>query len=163
MRISRTHEVDAPLDACWAMVHDPDSHVAKFTAMGHRDLQVVECDRTEDHLHLVIDRVVDVEVPSFARRVLQPTNSVRSTDDWSRAQDGTCHGTFTLATRGVPIDIAGTTSLVDGDAGTRYTIEVEVSVRVPVIGRRVAEVARGIVEQQLDDEFRLCDQWVATH
>jgi hypothetical protein len=161
MLISRTHELAAPLAACWAMVADPDSHVVKFTAMGHRELQVVEVDRDADHLRIVIDRLVDVDVPSFARRVFQPTNQVRSVDEWVRKDDQTCAGTFSLSTKGVPVDIAGTTSLVADGERTIYRIDVEVDVRVPVIGRRVAPIARGIVEQQLDDEFRLADEWLA--
>ena len=45
-----------------------------YTAMGHRELRVVECERDDDRLRVVIDRLVDVDVPSFARRVFQPTN-----------------------------------------------------------------------------------------
>lgn len=161
MLVSRTHTFDAPIDQCWAMLRDPDSHVAKFTAMGHRELQVVESSGDDDHLHLVIDRLVDVDVPSFARRVFQPTNRLRSTDDWRRKDDHTCAGTFVLSTAGVPVEIAGTTLLTaDGDRST-YRIDVEVTVKVPVIGGRVAGVAKGIVEQQLDDEFRLGDEWLA--
>jgi hypothetical protein len=163
MLVSRTHLFDAPIAECWTMFQDPDSHVAKFTAMGHRELSVVECDRDDDRLHLVIDRLVDVEVPSFARRVFQPTNQLRSVDEWARKDASTCAGTFVLSTKGVPLDISGTTLLTAEGDRSRYQIDVEVTVRVPVIGRRVAEVARGIVDQQLTDEFRLGDEWLVSH
>lgn len=161
MRVTRVHEFDAPIDACWEMFHDPDSHVAKFTAMGHRELEVAECDISDDRLRMVIDRLVDVDVPSFARRVFQPTNRVRSVDEWVRKDADTCAGTFSLATKGVPVDIAGTTTLTAAGARTRYEIDVEVKVRVPVIGGRVAEFSTRIVDQQLTDEFRLGDEWLA--
>jgi len=108
--------------------------------------------------------VVDVEVPSFARKVLKPTNQVRSVDEWVRKDDRSCAGTFTLSTRGVPLEIGGSTSLqVDGDSGCRYEIQVEVVVRVPLIGGRIADIARGVVDQQLTDEFRLAEAWLAEH
>jgi hypothetical protein len=154
---------DAPVAACWAMFHDPDSHAAKFTAMGHRDLEVVEVDVSEDRLRIVIDRLVDVDVPSFARKVFQPTNRVRSIDEWVRKDDATCAGTFVLSTKGVPVEISGTTLLTADGGRSDYEIEVDVMVRVPLIGGRVAEVARGIVDQQLTDEFRLGDDWLASH
>jgi hypothetical protein len=154
---------DAPVAACWAMFHDPDSHAAKFTAMGHRDLEVVEVDVSEDRLRIVIDRLVDVDVPSFARKVFQPTNRVRSIDEWVRKDDATCAGTFVLSTKGVPVEISGTTLLTADGGRSDYEIEVDVTVRVPLIGGRVAEVARGIVDQQLTDEFRLGDDWLASH
>ncbi len=154
---------DAPIAACWEMFHDPDSHAAKFTAMGHRELEVVEVDVSEDRLRIVIDRLVDVDVPSFARKVFQPTNRVRSIDEWVRKDDATCAGTFVLSTKGVPVEISGTTLLTADGGRSDYEIEVDVTVRVPLIGGRVAEVARGIVDQQLTDEFRLGDDWLASH
>ena len=95
--------------------------------------------------------------------MFQPTNQLRSVDEWTRKDDSTCAGTFVLTTKGVPLDISGTTLLTaDGDR-SRYQVDVEVTVRVPVIGRRVAEVARGIVDQQLTDEFNLGDEWLLSH
>lgn len=161
--MSRTHDFEATIDRCWAMFHDPLSHVAKFSAMGHRELEVVETEVDDDRLRIVIDRLVDVDVPSFARKVFQPTNRVRSVDEWVRKDERTCAGTFELSTKGVPVQISGTTVLREAGAVSRYQVDVEVTVKVPVIGRRVAEVARSIVEQQLVDEFRLGDEWLATH
>src|SRR5690606_40842965 len=63
MEMTQVHTFEHPIAKCWEMFHDPDSHVAKFTAMGHRDLEVIETDRRDGHLRIVIDRVVDVEVP----------------------------------------------------------------------------------------------------
>lgn len=145
------------------MVHDPDSHVAKFAAMGHREIEVVDCEVDDDRLRIVIDRLVDVEVPSFARKVIRPTNRVRSVDEWHRKDDSTCAGSFTLSTAGVPIEIAGTTSLTARAERSDYRIDVDLTVRVPIIGGRIAEVAKGIVQRQLDDEFRLADDWLSTH
>jgi hypothetical protein len=166
MRVTRVHTFHRPIDDCWAMFHDPASHVAKFEAMGHRDLQVLEQDVDDDSIRLVLERVVDVDVPSFAKRVISPSNTLRSEDHWTRAADGTCSGTFSLETKGVPIDISGTTLLTpaDDDPGaTSYEITIEMKVKVPVIGGKISQVAKGIVERQVDDEFRLGDEWLAAH
>ena len=34
-------DFDRSIDDVWAMLHDPDAHVAKFTRMGHTDLEVL--------------------------------------------------------------------------------------------------------------------------
>jgi hypothetical protein len=166
MRVTRVHTLTHPVDDCWAMFHDPASHVAKFEAMGHRDLQVLEQDVDDDSIRLVLERVVDVDVPGFAKRVISPSNTLRSEDRWVRHPDGTCSGTFVLETKGVPIDISGTTLLepdADDPDATTYEITIEMKVRVPVIGGKISQVAKGIVERQVDDEFRLGDEWLAAH
>ncbi len=166
MRVTRVHTLARPIDDCWAMVHDPASHVAKFEAMGHRDLVVLEEEVDDDSIRLVLERVVDVDVPSFAKRVISPSNTLRSEDRWERHADGTCSGTFALETKGVPIDISGTTRMEpapDDPDTTSYEITIDMKVRVPVIGGRISQVAKGIVERQVADEFRLGDEWLAAH
>ena len=164
MQITRTHTFDHPIEQCWAMFHDPDSHVAKFEAMGHRDLEVIEQVRSDTSLRIVIERIVDVEVPGFAKKVIKPTNLLRSIDVWSDAGDGTYGGTFDLETKGVPIETRGRTRLTpDGDARTRYEVTIDLKVKVPLIGGKIADFSKGIIDKQLDEEFRLGDAWLAEH
>ena len=163
MQITRSHTFDHPIDQCWAMFHDPASHVSKFEAMGHRDLHVLEEEVTDTSLRMVIERLVDVDVPGFAKRVIRPTNTLRSVDQWRDAGDGTYRGTFELETKGVPIGIHGSTVLSAAGDATTYDVTIELKVKVPLIGGSIADYSKGIVDQQMADEFRLGDEWLASH
>lgn len=154
---------DSPIDAVWAMFLDPASHVAKFGQMGHRDIEVVEHEADDGHLHLVVRRVVDVDLPGFAKRVVSPTNTVTTTDDWARQADGTITGAQAVLTEGAPVHITATTRLAPEGAGTRYTIAVRLDVKVPLIGGKIASWAKGTVQGQLDDEFAAGEAWLASH
>jgi hypothetical protein len=160
MRFTDGHHFAAPLDDVWAMFRDPTSHVRKFTRMGHREVTVVESSGDDDGFHLVVRRLVDVDLPGFAKRVLKPTNTVTTTDSWHRRPDGTCEGTQQIDTQGAPVQISATTSLrPDGD-GTRYEIAVDLEVKVPLIGGRLADWSTGMVRDQLADEFAAGDAWL---
>jgi hypothetical protein len=162
MEITEVHTFNHPVDECWAMFSDPASHVAKFEAMGHRDLEVIEEERSDTSLRMVIERLVDVEVPSFARKVIKPTNRLRSVDVWNDHGDGTYGGTFELETQGVPIQTRGRTHLEPvGDDRTRYEVTIDLKVKVPLIGGKIADFSKGIIERQLAEEFRLGDEWLA--
>jgi hypothetical protein len=164
MEITKVHTFAHPVSTCWAMFHDPSSHVDKFTAMGHRELQVLEEKQTDSSLRMVIERLVDVDVPGFARKVIKPTNVLRSTDLWEDRGDGTFGGTFDLESRGVPIETRGRTLLEpDGDDRSRYTVTIDLKVKVPLIGGKIADFSKGIIEKQLDEEFRLGDEWLENH
>lgn len=162
MRLTRTHTFHAPIDRCWAMFSDPAAHVAKFEGMGHHGVTVVEKKKTKKQLRIVITREVELEgVPGFAKRFLKPRNTVVSTDEWNDLGDGTYGGRFVMDTKGAPVGIAGTTLLeADGDR-THYTVTVDISVNVPLVGGKLADFAKGIASKQLDDEFRLGDEWLA--
>ena len=158
------HTFDATPAQCWAMFHDPDSHVAKFEGMGHHDVTVLEQDQTEDELRIVVTREVDVDgIPGFARKFVKPRNTVVSTDLWQDRGDGTYGGEFTLDTKGAPVAIAGTTLLTPEGDRTHYEVSVEIEVKVPLVGGKLADFSKRIVEKQLAHEFELGDAWLASH
>jgi hypothetical protein len=163
MDFTGEHEFDAPLDAVWAMFRDPQSHLAKFTSMGHRDIEVLETEGDDDAFHIVVRRVVDVDLPGFAKRVLKPTNTVTTTDDWQRHPDGTCTGAQHVSTEGAPVKIDATTKLEDRGDTTGYSVAVHLEVKVPLIGGKLGDWAKGMVREQLDQEFSAGDAWLAAH
>jgi hypothetical protein len=157
------HTFEAPAERVWEMFRDQGSHIAKFESMGHRDVEVLEYEMDEEHVHLVISRVVDVDLPGFARKVLKPTNTVITTDDWRAVGDGTYAGNFSLEIKGAPVKTAGTTLIgPDGDR-TSYRITVDVDVKVPLIGGRIADWAKGDIARQIELEFAAGDTWLADH
>jgi hypothetical protein len=105
-----------------------------------------------------------VPIPSFAKKFIKPRNTVVSIDDWNDFGDGTFGGTFTLDTHGVPVDIKGQTLLVaNGDDKSDYTVTIDIKVSVPLIGGKLENFSKGIVNAQMDEEFRLGDAWLAEH
>jgi len=164
VEVSREHTFDAPIDKVWAMFRDPDSHVAKFAAMGHRDIEIVDQSSTPEQFRIELKRLVDLELPGFAKKVLKPTNTVTTIDTWNDHGDGTYGGTFELHAVGTPMESTGTTHIEpDGDK-TRYTVTITLKVKVPLVGGKIESYAKGaVVEPQLETEFRLGDEWLASH
>ena len=78
--------------------------------------------------------------------------------------DGTYGGTFELETQGAPIETRGRTLLeADGEDRTRYEVTIDLKVKVPLIGGKIADFSKGIIQRQMADEFRLGDEWLASH
>lgn len=163
MKFTMQHTFDAPIDRVWAMFSDPDAHVTKFTAMGHRDIDVLESEMSDDSIHLVVTRVVEMDLPGFAKRVMKPTNTVVTTDDWHRNADGTCEGTQDIDTKGAPVKVNASTKLVGAAQRTEYTVEIDLSVKVPLIGGKLSDWSRGMVSKQVEQEFNAGDSWLSTH
>jgi hypothetical protein len=164
MEFGLTHTFDAPAEKCWAMFSDPKSHVAKFTEMGHIGVEIVEKKKTKKQLHIVITREVAIDgIPGFAKKFIKPQNTLVSTDTWNDYGDGTYGGEFALDTKGVPVNITGTTNLVpDGDQSI-YTVNLNVTVNVPLIGGKLAEFSKKIALENLAKEFAIGDSWLASH
>ena len=164
MDVSKSHTYGASVDAVVDMFGDPDAVTARYAGMGHRDIEIRSCERTDDALTVVSSRVVDVDLPGFAKKVLKPTNTVISTDHWRDFGDGTYGGTFSADTKGAPIKVSGTTRITAaGPTRTHYVVTTTIDVKVPLIGGKIADFSKGIINGQMDDEFRLGDAWLTSH
>lgn len=164
MDVSDSHTYAAPADAVIDMYADPDAAVARYEAMGHRDIEVLECRRTDESLRVRTSRVVDVDLPGFARKVLAPTNTMIQTDEWSRADDGTWDGAVDVEVKGAPVRMSASMRLVPGGEESTMHVTVSMSVKVPLVGGRIAEWAgKNDVPRTMAAEFDAGDAWLAGH
>lgn len=154
---------DAHIDKVWAMFCNPDSHVTKFTAMGHREIEVLESESTDDTVHIVVKRVVDMDLPGFAKKVLSPSNTVVTTDDWHRNADGSADGSQVIEIQGAPVAVKTKTRIYAGGERTEYEVDVALSVKVPLIGGKLSDWSRGMVSKQVEQEFTAGESWLASH
>jgi hypothetical protein len=161
-----THTYDAPIEVVQAMFADEDFIRAKYEGMGHRDVDLAECTRTDDGLVIRSTRVVEVDLPGFAKRVMKPVNTMSQTDTWTTAADGGWQGTFAVDVQGAPVQLSGTMRLTPGADGATCTHEVTMAmdVKVPLVGGRVRDWAeKNDVPRTLAAEFAAGDAWLADH
>jgi len=161
---SRTYAV--PIDAVVAMLRDESYTTAKYEAAGGAQIKIERVDATDDTLTVVSTRVVTVDLPGFAKKVLKPTNTMRQTDEWTRDANGSWRGTVNVEVQGAPVKMQGTMRLepADGGAATTETVDIRVEVKVPLVGGKIADwVAKDEARTQLDAELAFNDRWLSEH
>jgi hypothetical protein len=146
------------------MLQDKTSTVDKYEAMGHRDVKLLELAADETSLRIVSSRVVDVELPGFAKKALKPTNTMTQTDEWRRNDDGSWSGTFDVEVKGSPVRISGAMTCAPDGNGARHDVTIDVQVKIPIIGGKIADWAgKNDVRRTLDAEFAFNDQRLASN
>lgn len=164
MDFRMSHTFHANIDRVWAMFTTPDFHVAKAVSGGHRDIEVTECEQDPDNFVIKISRVVDAELPGFAKKVLKPTNTVLSVDEWRDNGDGTFGGEWHMDTVGAPVKVTGTTKISEiDDQTTRYDLAFTLEVNIPIIGGKIADWGKGDAIKQVERDFAAGDDWLAEH
>ena len=162
MDLKGSHTYDAPIEAVLTMLRDPKATIAKYESMDQRDVKVLECKESRGSLRICSSRVVDVDLPSLAKRVLRPTNTMQQTDEWHKGSDGCWEGTFDVQVQGAPIHIFGTMTLKPQGQTCTHDVALTVDVRVPFIGGRIADWAgKNDVRRSLDGEFAFNTSWLA--
>jgi len=164
MDVKGSHTYAAPIEAVLAMLGDRDATVAKYEGMGHRDVEILECGEDGGLLRIRSSRVVDVDLPGFAKKFLKPTNTMLQSDEWRQGADGAWDGTFDVDVKGAPIHLSGTMHLTPGSGTCTHDVTISVVVNVPLVGGRIADwAAKNDVRRTLDAEFAFGDGWLPEH
>jgi Protein of unknown function (DUF2505) len=157
-----THTYKGSADAVFAVLTDFDCVREKYEALGDSDVELVA--RDEDPgggVTLVTRRVVPLELPGFAKKVLSPRQSVTQADVWSGADDkGVRTGTFEVVGKGSPVQVCGTMRLAPkGKNRCDNVTNVTVGCKVPLIGGKIAGFVVGDTKRAVDHE----QVWISAH
>ena len=137
-----THQLAGDVPTVHALLTDPAFLERKFGALGATDISVNREDGADGAQRLVIRRRVTVDLPGFATKFIQPTNTVVQTEEWAPATaDGRRVCTYTIDVQGVPSRIDGTVTLSPDGDGTRQDVQAEVKVSIPLVGGKLEKLA----------------------
>lgn len=164
MGVSDSHTYGASIEAVQAMFADEAFIRAKYEGMGHRDVDITECTRTDDGLTIRSTRVVEVDLPGFAKRVMKPVNTMSQVDTWTSDGTGGWKGTFDVDVQGAPVHISGTMTLTPGEGTCVHGVTMTTDVKVPLVGGKLRDWAeKNDVPKTLAAEFAAADDWIAAH
>ena len=162
MDFNVTHAYQRSADDVFAILTNVDCVREKYEALGHGDVELIA--RDEDAtgaLTLVTRRVVPLELPGFAKKVLSPRQSVTQTDVWSSADDkGVRTGTFEVVANRSPVRVRGTMRLAPkGTRRCENATNVSIECPVPLIGGKIAGFVAGDTRRAVDHE----QTWISAH
>jgi uncharacterized protein YndB with AHSA1/START domain len=152
------HEItyDAPLADVFAMLSDPAFRKRSADAMGVISADV-SINAKGAGISVKIDQVQPTEgVPSFAKKFAGSTTRAVQTEEW----DSPSGGTISIQTPGKPTSINGTLSLTTSGTTTTETLEVEVKVKVPLIGGKLESLMADLVTKGMDKEHAAGVAWL---
>ena len=113
-------------------------------------------DRPGGGVILAVSRELPGGVPGFLERFLPADGRVVETFDWAAAgDDGTRSGSWKADIPGAPARLGGTMRLEPTSAGSRYTIEGDVKVSVPLIGGKAERFIADMVQKLAVKEHQL--------
>jgi hypothetical protein len=157
MRLRHQISYDATRDEVFAMLSDPDFRRASAEAMGVLSADVTITPRGEG-ISVHIDQVQPTEgVPAFAKKFAGATTRAVQSEEW----DSPAGGTISIETPGKPTSINGTLSLEESGGRTIETLEVDVKVKVPLVGGKLESLMAGLVTAGMDKEHTAGVAWLS--
>ena len=144
---------DAPAEAVAAMLDDvafreevlARQKVLRGSASIDGDLVTLEQVRSGDDL------------PSFARRFVGDEITIVQKETWTSPT--TCD--VELSIPGKPGEAVGTMRLVEAGGTTTEVVDLDLSVRIPLVGGKIEGLIAGLFKDALDIEHRVGVEWLA--
>ena len=155
------HELsyDANPTEVFEMLADPAFREKVSAALDVVSAQVA-VDRTGEGFVFTNDQVQRTEgLPSFARKFAGETTRAIQVEEWPDAAGGSLR----IDAPGKPSSIAGTIALVPEGDGTVEIVELDIRVKVPLIGGKLESLLEEQVRKGMDVEHEIGKAWLKGH
>jgi hypothetical protein len=152
-KLTKQLTYDATAEAVAAMLDDPAfreevlerQKVVRGTVTIDGDVATIEQVRSGDDL------------PSFARSFVGDEILIVQTENWTSPTSADVR----LAIPGKPGEAVGTLELVESGGTTTETVDLDISVKIPLVGGKIEKLIAGIISSALDVEQRVGREWLS--
>jgi hypothetical protein len=158
------HELsyDAPPDEVYAMLAS-----AAFRRQACTAMEVISADVRLDPdpdggegFTLVIDQLQNTkDLPGFARTFAGESTQAIQREVWLSKESGS----LSIESPGKPASASGTIRLEPAGSGTTEVVELEIKVRVPLIGGKLEKLMADKVRAGMDSEQTVGTTWLKEH
>lgn len=153
------HEMtyDASPAEVFEMLADPGFREASAAAQDVISADVV-LERDGNGFELTVDQMQRTDdLPSFARTFAGHSTHAIQRESWA----DTTGGTLQIDTPGKPSTLIGTITLRPEGSGTREIVELEIKVKLPLIGGKLEKLLGEKVAAGMDAEHEVGVTWLA--
>ncbi|SER69760.1 Protein of unknown function [Propionibacterium cyclohexanicum] len=154
MEISAHHEYGAEPAAVHTMLTNPEwlSAVLDRAGAARSDVRV---EANTSHIH------AEISAPSQVQRFTGATLAIEQTFVWNEVPDG-WDGTVEATPAKLPAKLAGTATIRPGGAGTIVEYSGQFNVSVPLLGKKLEQLAEPRVMTIIDLQQEVGNEWLAT-
>ncbi|MXG90536.1 DUF2505 family protein [Nocardioides flavescens] len=146
--VTHTMTYDAPASEVYAMLTTPSfrEEVARRTKV--ESVTATVSDEGSGHA-VEIDQVQRSRgLPSFAAKFVGDTMQIVQRERWT----GGSHGDIEVTIPGKPGEMSGTADLVEKDGVTTETVEMDIKVKVPLVGGKIEGLIADMLVRALETE-----------
>ncbi|GAA4379953.1 DUF2505 domain-containing protein [Nocardioides caricicola] len=155
-RLTHTMTYDASLAAVSAMLDDAAYREAVVTAQGGSDGSV-SFEQVGDAVVVVISQVQPAEgIPGFARKFVGDEIPLLQREAWTSDD----HADLEVTIPGKPGQVVGSIDLHEDGGTTTETVDVEITVNIPLVGGKIEKLIADLLRKALRAEEQVGRDYV---
>lgn len=157
MKFQHELRYDAPPSDVFEMLADPAFREAVCKQQDVISAEVT-LERDGDGFTLTIDQEQRTDdLPSFARTFAGDSTRAIQREDWAEPTGGSLR----IDAPGKPSEVKGTITLHPDGSGTREVVELELRIKVPLIGGKLEKLLAEKITAGMEAEHEVGTAWLA--
>lgn len=156
-RLTHTMTYDAPLADVSAMLDDPAYRDEVITAQGGSQGEVT-FEQVGDAVVVVVSQVQPSEgIPGFAKKFVGDEIHLLQREAWTSTE----HADLDVTIPGKPGQMVGTIELAEDGGSTTETVDVEITVNIPLVGGKIEKLIGDLLRKALRAEEQVARDYLS--
>lgn len=152
-----THVYQHDCNTVLALLTSVEFLTRRNQAMGDRDVHIA-LEPGDARVRLRSERIVERELPAFAKRLFSPASKVTQVEEWDVAART---GHYSVDIAGAPVTVSARMALVPHAGGCQFSITFDIDARVPLIRRKLEAFILEQTKARLARELAFTDAALA--
>ena len=149
------------------MLADPAYQKERVSRAGLDNASVDVAQRGQGFVATITGSIQPSQLPSVASRFVRSAVSFTVAESWGEPKDdGSRTGGYDVTVKNAPVKVSATSAMApaaDNAEATTVTVDVDLKVTVPLVGKTIEEKAMSMVGRVVADEERRATAWLAEH
>lgn len=154
-KLDVSYDIPADVETVYAVISGEGWAAAKAEALHDESRQESRTVAPGDAVTLVVSRGLPDGIPGFLEKFLPRGGRARQTEAWGPSEGGARRGTWQGEIPGAPAHTGGTMALEPTATGTRYRIQGEVKVSIPLVGGKAESFVVDMITKLTKSEAEL--------
>ncbi|RRD30563.1 DUF2505 domain-containing protein [Actinomyces bowdenii] len=147
-----------------AMLADPEYHKERAARVGLEDATIDVAQRGQGFAATIAGHVDASRLPAAAAKLVRSGVSFSVAESWGEAAaDGSRTGSYDIDVKGAPVRASATATMAPAQETTVVTVDLDLSVTVPLVGKTIEDKAMSRVDRVVADEEQRAAAWLASH
>lgn len=146
------------------MLASPAYQEGRIARAGLDDASVDVAQRGQGFVSTISGNIQPSQLPSVASRFVRSAVSFSVAESWGEPKDdGSRSGGYDVTIKNAPVKVSATSTMSPAGEATTVTVDVDLKVTVPLVGKTIEEKAMSMVGRVVADEERRATAWLAEH
>ncbi len=161
MEFKEDYVYDAPIAKVWEMFSNPDYSKLRAQKLMMTGPEVQNVAGSDDIQVKTIGGIPQDMLPPAAKRFVSPSTKAVIAEEWHREGPGRVIGALSVTGQGIPAALKARVSLTAEGNKTRAVMTGDLSIHIPLLGKRLEKEAIGFAPELVKGERETAAEFLA--